>query len=289
LLVIGATFASAEPPARQHLVFEDTFESGVWHAEKFSGKSGGSGPAGVKWKQSQMQGDYSGRVTTVGEPGEPAPRSGRHAMRFEWRTDGVAKDAQGHIDNNLKKAHLNGFHAEGLRDQWYGFSIYFPKDGMAADSFPEVIAQWHELPDFAEGETWRNPPVDLGYAKGRLHFSWKADPARVTKNSRILKSETIDLGAPPLDRWVDFVIHIKFDPFGHGLVQGWMTVDGERRTFLDRQNVAIGYNDANNPYFCIGIYKYGVKPPYSDFPRRVIYFDEIRIGDAQATYADVAP
>ena len=226
-----------------------------------------------------MQADYSGQAVTA-----PA-RAGGRAMRFEWRPVGVRKVGSA-IDNASKKAHLNGYAASGQQDRWYGFSTYFPATGMAPDSFPEIITQWHETPDFSLGENWRTPPAAMVVRNDQLSFGWKYDRRPVTPDlGQNLPSQGVSLGAVPKDRWVDFVFHIKWDPFGHGVVQVWMN----GRQVADRTNVSVGYNDALTPFFCIGVYKYGSVAPYSQHSSRVIYFDEVRIGDGSAGYADVAP
>ena len=221
-----------------------------------------------------MQGDHAGRVVNV-----PA-REGDHAMRFEWRR---AHHGGG---NTSKKAHLIGYREDGRTERWYGFSVYFPEDGMGRDSLPEIFAQWHGSPDRDLGEPWRQPPAALAVIDDRLRFSYKSDPDWIsTSRGRELPLDNIDLGPVPKDRWVDFVVHARWSPEGEGLVEIW--IDGER--VVERRGIAIGYNDRQDPYFCIGLYKYRNDSGASPHARRVLYFDAVRIGSEAATPADVAP
>jgi hypothetical protein len=99
LTISSAAFAleDAEPFSsgdRAHLLFEDSFESGGWHAAKGGVISECGNTDGPAWHQAQMQGEYSGRVVD-----EPA-RAGDHAMRFEWRRENSGES------NTSRKAHL---------------------------------------------------------------------------------------------------------------------------------------------------------------------------------------
>lgn len=205
-------------------------------------------------------------------------------MRFKWRPGGIRRTGSG-IVNTSKKAHLNNYGDNGQQDRWYGFSTYFPKDGMASDSFAEIVTQWHEPPDFSLGENWRTPPASLNIRNDRLTFGWKYDRRKVTPDSgQNLPHESVSLGAVPKDRWVDFVFHMKWDQFGHGVVQGWM--DGHQ--VVDRHNASIGYNDTHAVLLHgdLQIRRQGaIHGPH----QRVVYFDEVRIGDGAASYADVTP
>src|SRR6056297_3168947 len=87
----GEPFSSGD---RDHLLFEDSFESGGWHAAK-GGVISECGPTdGPTWHQAQMQGEYSGAVV------ETPARAGDQSMRFEWRLENAGES------NTSKKAHL---------------------------------------------------------------------------------------------------------------------------------------------------------------------------------------
>jgi hypothetical protein len=276
-LTFAAPFVNAEPEPfssgdRAHLLFEDSFESGGWHATKGAVVDECGDTSGPEWYMSQMQGEYSGVVVD-----EPA-RAGDHSMRFEWRRENSGEG------NTSKKAHLWApMTPEPSVERWWGFSMYVPSDGGQADSKGEILVQWHGVPDFDLGEGYRNPIMTVGQREGNLVTSFKYDERRVTPDKfRDWDYTTTKLGPTPYDRWIDFVFHVKWGPTGGGLVEVWM--DGEQ--VVDKHDVKVGFNDAKGPYLGFGIYKW---PGDSDHERRVVYFDEIRKGDETAGFEDVAP
>lgn len=244
---------------RKNLVFQDNFDSGNWD---------------TSWTKDW---DHPYNGTIVSSP----VRSGTYAMKFEWR----ASDYNG--ENGSKHTEFSN---EPLpadeQERWYGFSVFLPDSGMQKDSEPEIIAQWHQSPDRSEGETWSGagPPVALSLQNGILGLSYKWDTRRIiVKGDGVkIKSSGAGLGIAPLNRWIDFVFHIKWNSFGNGILQVWQ----DNKLVVDKTGIAIGYNDNRNPYWKVGIYKYSGK---SNHASRSVYYDEIRIGNDKATYADVAP
>ncbi|MFW5866980.1 MAG: polysaccharide lyase [Armatimonadota bacterium] len=265
----GEPFSSGD---RDNLLWEDSFESGGWRAAKGGVISECGNTDGPIWHQAQMQGEYSGQVAD-----EPA-RAGDHSMRFEWRRENSGES------NTSKKAHLWAPMAPEPRvERWWGFSMYIPADGGQADSKGEILVQWHGVPDFDLGEGYRNPIMTVGQREGNLVTSFKYDDREVTPDGfRDWDYTTTQLGPTPYDRWIDFVFHVRWAPTGGGFVEVWM--DGEK--VVDEHDVKVGFNDEFGPYTGFGIYKW---PGASDHERRVIYFDEIRKGNENATFEDVAP
>lgn len=262
---------------RKNLIWEDTFEAGGWRASKDSGSKGGTVAAAPEWAQSMNQGDYSAQaVKTVGET---PVRDGQYAMRFEWRAENYKKGS-----NVSKKASLfTRKDPTSQEERWWGFSMYLPSKGMEADSKSEILAQWHETPD--KGEPFRNPPLSLSNSNDELSVGWYYDTRKLTPQlaaEQKFDRQSRKIGKAPKDRWVDMVWHIKWDPFGKGLLQVWM--DG--KLVVNEKDIAIGTNDDIGTYTGVGIYKY---TGASDHAKRIIYFDEVRGGNAKATYADVAP
>ncbi len=201
-------------------------------------------------------------------------------MRFEHRKgdyDG-SRETKG---AELKTVERTPF--KQANEFWYGFKVYFPEDGMRTDVSPEIIAQWHGRPDFDEGEDWRNPIALLDVRRDDMVFSCAYSPKRVNVNEEKKQEVEVSLGKVPKNRWVSFVFHIKFDPFGEGVVEMWQ--DGE--SVLSRRGVGCGYNDELAPYFKYGFYKYSNRQ--SDHSSRVIFFDDVRVGDSSASYSDVMP
>ena len=209
----------------------------------------------------------------------PAPaRPGAGAIKFEWhQSDYDGKNRTKHAELRTKPL------PEGESERWYGFSIYLPADGMKVDSQPEIICQWHSYPDRHLNEPHSFPPLAISHAGANLRIKWLSDTRPVTpKRDKTLSGGSSELGKAPLNRWIDFVVHVKWEPFGKGLLQVWQ----DNVQVLDKANIQIGYNDKQNPYWKIGLYKHTGK---SDYPTRFLYYDRVRIGDAKARYVDVAP
>lgn len=162
---------------------------------------------------------------------------------------------------------------------WYGFSQYFP-DSYAPDPVPEIVGQWHDREDTGE-YAGRSPSNSLQVANDRFRWQlrWDADPimANGTSDGHIY----IDLGPLPKNRWIDWVVHIKFSHTNEGVLEVWK--DGVK--VIDRQNLPNSYNDTNFPYMKIGIYKW----TWGDVNEKVMYWDEVRIGNENSSYDEVKP
>ena len=263
LAVLLLTACSQSTPSEQvtpsatTLLYDDTFDSGRW-----SGAWGTECPF-----------DYSCSVVQN-------PQGDGSVMRFEHRKgdyDG-SRETKGAELKTVERTPLSQ-----ANEFWYGFKVYFPEDGMRRDVSPDMIAQWHGRPDFDKGEDWRNPIAFLDVRNDDMTFSCAYSPKEVNVNEEKKQEVSVSLGKVPKSRWVSFVFHIKFDPFGDGIVEMWQ--DG--KSVLSRRGVGCGYNDELAPYFKYGFYKYSNRQ--SDHDSRVIFFDDVRVGDSSASYNDVMP
>lgn len=257
----------------KNIIFYSGFEEGVF---QFLGGGRPTDNAGPTWAQAQFQNpDYSASFVT-----QPKPRVGNKAIRFEWRSSGLAES------NTSKKAmiHHGKSPLSATIDRWYGFSVYMGSDELKLEKDTHVlIFQLHATPDFSLKEPWRVPPVSIALRDGELRFWHTFDHAKVSpKNDNIRpngKSHTLCKQEDIWDRWTDIVVHVQFSLEKKGVAQVWM--DG--KPILDIHDIDLGYNDVVGPYPSWGLYSY--KGPES----RVIYFDEITIGNQKASYTDVAP
>jgi len=82
------------------------------------------------------------------------------------------------------------------------------------------------------------------------------------------------------------VFHVKWSHKSDGILQVWK--DGQ--LIVDKKGPNT-YNDQVGPYFKIGVYKPDWKenPQASNTDKRVLYFDQVRIGDNNAGYSAVTP
>jgi len=205
-------------------------------------------------------------------------RTGNASARFELSKADVT-DFKNFVRSELR---LN---SEKDKERWYGFCNYLPID-FIADPLAEKIAQWHEVPDWDLGEGWRSPPISLGIINDRFYVQVLWAAAAVNTNRTKDGEKTIDLGYAEKNKWIDWVFHIKFSYRNDGIIEIWK--NGLKVLSYTGPN---SYNDENYPYFKIGLYKWGWDgwASYSPEDKRVIFFDEVKIGDRHANMEKVSP
>ena len=218
----------------------------------------------------------SGNAPTVTQD---LARAGRHALKTSLDR---SKDPCSY------RTELSGPSAEIGKEYWYGFSIFLPDD-YAPDKIWEIVAQWHGVPDFDQGEQWRNPVMALSTTAGRWGWVVRWDAKRNTFASGKREyggAREFDLGPYQRNIWTDWVMHIKWSYGPDGILQVWKS--GEK--VIDH-NGPNAFNDAKGPFFKMGIYKGWQKPETrSDaVSKRVLYHDEFRMAGPDASYQDVAP
>ena len=204
---------------------------------------------------------------------ENIKREGSNSGRFEIRKN----DPQiygGHRTELVQS--LSTTQSEG----WYGFSQYFPSD-YGSDDTGDGIGQWHDIPD--SGEATNRPPSNALLASNdRLKWIVRWDADRIMTNGNTDGIFHIDLGQIPKNRWVDWVVHIKYAHNNTGILEVWM--DGKK--VINRQNMPNAYNDQKYPYFKFGVYKWNWG---NSSTKRVIYYDEVRVGNKNSSYDEVKP
>jgi Polysaccharide lyase len=208
-------------------------------------------------------------------------RSGNFALKFYLRKNDPDTMSGRRAELALKPVPANA-------ERWYEFSIFLP-DNWTADPVTDIVAQWHEYPDFSVGESWRSPPLSLSTVDGNWRIGRIWDPNPLTlKNTPGLGggTERIDLGGYEVGRWTDWIIHVKWSHQPNGLLEIW-----RNGNLVVQRTGPNTYNDKVGPYFKMGIYKpdWKYKPEKSTTETRTIYFDEIRVGDKSAGYTDIAP
>jgi hypothetical protein len=191
---------------------------------------------------------------------------GKKAMRFELR----AADPE---NNNGTRAEISFPKPDDKSnpERWYAFALYFPRDGYEADSSDEVICQWHQG----------------GKATPALCIRTKNDRITLRIKSDLKSKEKVDLGAIEKDTWHYYVLHVKHSAGDDGLVEIWR--DGQ---LIAQSNGANMYDLARGffhaPSWKLGIYKSSWnKEGVTNSNKRVLYFDEIKLGDERASLNDM--
>lgn len=204
----------------------------------------------------QKFGTYSiNRVNTTA-------RTGSYSTRYELRkTDGL-------IGYGKRSEALRYSKSEPVAkvERWYAASYYLPTD-YVTDAAPEIVTQWHT--------NVGSPPLALWTQNGQ----W-----RIT---RFGNKQTI-LGAYTKNKWTDFVFHVKWSTGSDGLVEAWK--DGVKVLTFNGPTLLSG--TTYGAYMRTGLYKWPWNPTssiVSTTTKRVMYVDDVRIGNQSATYYDVAP
>ncbi len=208
-------------------------------------------------------------------------RKGKRSVRFESRRDDPL------VANSSGRAELKVRKTEPIVEEWYAWSIYVPEDTKA--DIGEILGQWHASPDFDKGEDWRSPPMAVRLQDDQWFISGHYAPQEVNNNRNRKEGFSKTIGKVRKGVWTDWVFHVNWDyrqkdNGGKGFVQVWQQVDGRGyEKAIDYQG-PIGYNDERGVYLKWGIYKYPWKHRKGNQSSRVHYYDEIKIGDADATF-----
>ena len=149
------------------------------------------------------------------------------------------------------------------KERWYSFAAYFPASGYAYDSSNELISQWHQS---------GSPALSLRIARDRFYIrTLPTDPSKNWKN--------LDLGKVIKDTWHEFVIHVVHSGGADALVEVWR--NGEKVATHRGPN---NYDNKELPYWKLGLYKaIWNNKRATDTEKRVIYLDNIRVGDSNAS------
>jgi hypothetical protein len=186
---------------------------------------------------------------------------GSKCARFEIREDQplVANGKRSEITI------VKGADGEISKNTWYSFAVYFPTVGYEFDHEREVINQW--------------------YQNGSPATSLRTDEDRIlletgnTMDTRV----RIDLGPIVKDKWHEVVMHFIHSYGSDGLIELWL--DGEKKVTKYGGNM---YDDIL-PKWKIGLYKSAFKDGTSDVYKRIIYFDNVRVGDQNNSYETMKP
>lgn len=209
---------------------------------------------------------------------EVPARKGNASARFEFAKSDVL-NYNGYVRAEIRQ----GSETDGER--WYGFSNYLPGD-FVTDQLAEKIAQWHEVPDWDLGENWRSPPISFGIENGRYYVQVLWAAAAVNTNVSKDGEKKVDLGPVDKMKWNDWVFHIKFSYKSDGVLEIW-----KNKVKVFSLYGPNSFNDKYYPYFKIGIYKWGWNgwANYSPESKRVLYYDEVRIGNRNSNLNEVSP
>ena len=154
-------------------------------------------------------------------------------------------------------------------NRWYAYALYVPGAQYKDEAEDEVISQWHQ----GGGAT---PALCLRTKSGHIYL-------------RVMGNTWIDLGAIDKDKWHAYVMHVKHSSGSDGLIEMWR--DGQKIVNRSGQNMYdISSGTYHMPNWKMGIYKSDWNGSSTTSTNlRVLYFDDIKMGNEYATYDDMAP
>lgn len=184
---------------------------------------------------------------------------GTKSARFELRSS----DRE---TNGGTRAEISFQPATNL-NRWYSFAIYAPAEQFKWDDEDDCLIQFHQ----GDGNT---PALCLRVREDRIYI-------------RILGVWN-DLGVFEKNSWQSYVMHIKHATGSTGLIELWR--NGVKLMNRSGANMTSVDGDEHNPSLKLGIYKSAWNgSSTTETSTRVIYYDDIKIGNEYATYEDMVP
>lgn len=221
-------------------------------------------------------------VTTPVRAGKYALRSvvDRYDEDVPFRCEIVAKQ---------QNTRQNYMYQDIGKEYWYGFSIFLPKD-YVIDNRTEIIAQFHGTPDV--GESWFLPNLGLHITENHYEINRYWDSKHITNWAERDGEDHYTFGnvINELGKWTDWVFNVKWNYNKDG--DGFMKIWKDGVLIFDKKGPNCS-NDDLGPFLRFGMYKWDWKHTEEEIPsntsHRVIYHDEYKIGNANATYEEVSP
>jgi hypothetical protein len=177
------------------------------------------------------------------------------------------------MNNNGTRAEIS-FPRQAVQDRWYVFSAYFPSTDFAYDTKDEVISQWYQ------GLNGYSSSISLRVRQDRFRLTVIPYPGA--------PSEKIDLGPVAKDTWITFAFHIKHSHASDGLIELWMNGTKALNRWGPNMYEVTSDGTVNTPNWKLGIYKSAWNGDQtSDVSRRVLYLDNIKLGNENATFNEM--
>ena len=169
------------------------------------------------------------------------------------------------------RAELTGFPAD-QGERWYGWSMYFEtpaSNGNWTGGYGGHVVQWH--PDNSSGSASLALWGSDGVWDVCVNPTGSGSVSHQSKTAAGGSLEKIQVG-----KWYDIVMHVKWSAGTDGIIEMW-------------KNGVLYFKQTGKATTTTGVYfKFGMNR-WSMTNDWVIYYDNLRIGNANATYKDVAP
>lgn len=205
-------------------------------------------------------------------------KSGKRSLRVELRKGDFT------ADNKLNvRSELTALKERQRMERTYKFSIYLPNGGdedYADDISPEIVAQWHNVPD--PNEEWTSPPLALVIRNGEWYIDrlWDEDPITTTAKMFAEKKYAFHkIGSVKEDKgkWINWEFHVKWNWLADS--SNILEVKKNGVIVLEQNGLPNTTNDIWGVYFKMGIYKWdwGKVSSSSTTTKRIVYYDDVEI------------
>jgi len=216
-------------------------------------------------------------IRIVDAPGLP----GRKAVRFSvTRAPGVFR------------SEISLPHERGWNERWYGQRLMVPAEWVRDPARAvDIVMQWHAIPgDFRA--TFPNLEISVRDDRWIVRQSFGDPKSAPTRRETVLEDRVLP-GACTAR-----VVHARWSPRDDGLLRIWK--DGKLVADLKGPNTYGTIGVEYTPYLKTGIYRpeWNVDKPGArerfdaEVPaatRKIVYVTDLKVGDARATFGDVAP
>jgi len=162
------------------------------------------------------------------------------------------------------------FPVQAKNERWYSFAVLFPENGFDYDNDDELITQWHQ-------SGLGTPSASLRIRRDKIFF--RVGNVQPNGNAEIM--DFYDFGKLPRNEWHEFVFHFIHSNGDDGLLEIW------------RNGVKIVERKGGNMYegelprWKIGIYKARWEKEATDTKLRIVFFDNVKLGDEKATLKEM--
>jgi hypothetical protein len=191
-------------------------------------------------------------------------KEGSQSFRAEVKKDDPQKSSG-------YRAELTGFPAD-QGERWYGWSMYFEapaSNGNWTGGYGGHVVQWH--PDNSSGSASLALWGSDGVWDVCVNPTGSGSVSHQSKTAAGGSLEKIQVG-----KWYDIVMHVKWSAGTDGIIEMW-------------KNGVLYFKQTGKATTTTGVYfKFGMNR-WSMTNDWVVYYDNLRIGNASATYDDVAP
>lgn len=164
-------------------------------------------------------------------------------------------------------------------EMWYSFAVLFPSTGLEFDKTRDCFSQWYEN---GGDETTLRIEMDRAYLE-----VCPPEGSTIMKQYDLFSPGFSGEGTPasfvpiPKDEWHEFVFHIKHATGDDGFIEVWR--DGTKIHHITGRNI-----HQEMPKWKLGLYKIAFLDESSPWDSRVIYFDNIRVGNAQSSVEEMS-